>query len=95
MKVFHGKIFKLLISVFSAWLICSSLSFAAPRAKLWPYWLKNNPQSAKIINHKAWQNLLDQYVIKTRSGVNLVRYSSFSKQSKKDLNDYLRYLSKI
>lgn len=76
-------------------MMLASLSLAGPTKNLWPRWQTHNPESKQTINHKAFQTFLDQYVVKTESGINAVKYSQVNDQDKSKLSHYIKYLSNI
>lgn len=83
------------IIVASLLLSLSTLVLAAPSKKLWSRWLPYNAQSTQTINHQAYQNFLNRYIVQSATGVNLVKYSKVSRKDKQRLNNYLNGLSKI
>ncbi len=72
-----------------------SMSFAAPSARLMPYFLKHRINSTQTINHQKWQSLLSRYVVRSRNGLNLVRYSRFSRHDRRVLAQYLKALAGV
>lgn len=57
-------------------------------------WKKNDPTSTITIDHQIWDNFLNRY-IHSREGINLLDYKGVSKQSKKQLNAYIKQLTEI
>ncbi len=66
---------------------------AAPAAKLIDFWSEYNDSST--IDHQAWQNFLDEYLVAGNNGVNLFKYSAVSKGDHKTLKTYLTTLQAI
>ena len=73
--------------------IVSFSTFSAPKSELWPYWNKSNESNAAVIDHQAWQQLLDQYLI-SKGDYTLFKYSSVSTKDKQVLTNYLERLAK-
>ena len=67
---------------------------AAPSSEDWSFWDKNNNQSLNIIDHNAWQELLDTYLV-VKSDGNLFRYSKVSKNDDEKLDNYIHQLVSI
>lgn len=65
---------------------------AAPSAELWDYWQHSGERTG--IDHAAWQEFLDTYVIKQAVGPNLVRYADVTAADKQRLRNYINDLSK-
>lgn len=57
-------------------------------------WQQNSPKSTAQINHRLWDNFLSRF-IHSNNGINLVDYSSASKQGKEQLNTYIKQLAAI
>lgn len=47
---------------------------AAPKADLWPDWQAHDAQSAAVIDHSAWQSVLDDYLAVTEPGASSFDY---------------------
>ena len=56
---------------------------------------KNNPHSTLVIDHHLFQKFIDKYVYEDESGVNLIRYSKVINEDKKNLDQYIKYLTAI
>ncbi len=69
--------------------------YAAPAAKAITFWVDSNEASSKSINHDAWQNLLDKYLVSTPNGVNLFKYSAVPGTDRKALKHYIKTLEAI
>jgi hypothetical protein len=73
-----------------------SHAFAAPAAKLWPYWQKHDPNSVSVVDHTDWDKILNRYVdARHPSGINRFHYGSVREQDKHALNIYLKKMAKI
>jgi hypothetical protein len=48
---------------------------AAPKADLWPDWQAHDPESSVVIDHSAWQAVLDRYVAGVEPGVTTFDYA--------------------
>ncbi|MEA3362119.1 MAG: DUF547 domain-containing protein, partial [Thermodesulfobacteriota bacterium] len=67
-----------------------TIAFAAPKAELWPHWQANDPQSNISVDHSAWAQFLDKYLVVGKSGaVNRVRYAAVSSADKDNLAKYI------
>ncbi len=69
-------------------------SFSAPKSELWSYWNVSNENSTQVIDHSAWQNILDHNLV-TEGENHLFRYASISDKDKQTLNQYLQSLAKL
>ncbi|HBV75193.1 MULTISPECIES: DUF547 domain-containing protein [Vibrio] len=78
----------LLLSLFSF------SSIAAPKAELWPYWNVSNEKSTQVIDHSAWQTILDHNLV-VESKNHLFRYATMSDKDKQTLHHYLQSLAKL
>lgn len=77
-------------------LIISASAYAAPKAELWPRWQSNDAQSNISIDHSAWAQFLDKYLVISQSDTaNLVRYADVSDEDKESLSQYLVELSHV
>lgn len=73
-----------------------TVTFAAPKAELWPRWQANNSQSNISVDHAAWAQFLDKYlVIGKFEAVNRIRYVAVSSADKDSLAHYLAELSSV
>jgi hypothetical protein len=68
---------------------------AAPEADLWPRWQAHDPDATATIDHTAWGDFLDNYLVVRDDGANLVRYASVSEADRRALDSYLDKLSGI
>jgi hypothetical protein len=68
---------------------------AAPEAELWPRWQAHDPDSTATIDHTAWGEFLDAYLVVRDDGANLVRYAGVSEADRQALDAYLDKLSGI
>ena len=84
---------KFAFTLFAALLV--NHASAAPSADLWERWTQHDSASTQTIDHSAWESLLDRNLLRHNTGVNHFRYELISQPDKKNLNDYLVYLTKI
>jgi len=78
--------------------IWSSLLIAAPKAELIPFWNKSDEANQAIVNHSAWQAILDGYLEANHpSGINRFDYKKLKANAtdKKKFDDYLSYLQSL
>ena len=68
---------------------------AAPDADLWPRWQAHDPESTATIDHAAWGEFLDAYLVVRPDGANLVRYAGVSEADRRALDGYLDKLAGI
>lgn len=77
-------------------IIFTTSAYAAPKADLWPRWQTNDAQDNSRINHSAWADFLDKYLVSGQAGeTSLIRYSNVSSEDKNTLTSYLDRLSMI
>ena len=53
-----------------------AISHAAPDADLWPDWQAHDAQSTDVIDHSAWQAVLDRYLTVVEPGVTSFDYAA-------------------
>jgi hypothetical protein len=68
---------------------------AAPEADLWPRWQAHDPDATATIDHTAWGDFLDDYLVVRDDGANLVRYAGVSEADRRALDSYLDKLAGI
>lgn len=66
----------------------------APSAKPWDRWQAHDPASTRALDHSAWSDLLNRFVV-VQTGVNLVRYGDFDQAATQQLDDYLALLQAV
>ena len=86
--------------IVAALLLISSLfsthsAEAAPGADVWDVWQKSNPESEQKVDHQAWQNVLDNYLVASEDGINRVRYEALGAEGRAELTGYLDALQAI
>ena len=86
-------IHKFLLGLFLG--LATQIAAAAPSADLIDYWLDSDENNSQSIDHQAWQEILDTYLVKEASGVNLFKYSSVSNSDHKKLKTYIDGLAAI
>lgn len=83
----------LYLSFFS---LASPATLAAPSADAWDFWAVDDPQSTREVDHTAWQNFLDQYLVPQADGVNRVAYNRVGLgDGRERLKAYLQTLTDI
>lgn len=65
---------------------------AAPKADLWPRWQAHQPASQLQVDHQAWSDWLQRYLVASPGQVTRVRYSTVSAADRKALKEYLAQL---
>jgi hypothetical protein len=83
---------KRLFIFLAGFFICGqfSIATAAPKADLWVFWDHSNEAGTASLDHSAWQEFLDTYLVtETDSGVYLVRYRAVTDQHRKVLDAYI------
>ena len=84
------------VVVACAFLLVGAAATAAPQAELWPRWEAHDASSEETIDHSAWGDFLDQYLIADHpSGVNRVPYGDVSPADHRSLQDYLDRLQAV
>ncbi len=78
------------------WAVISSNAVAAPKAELWPKWMKHDRHSTQTISHHAWKLFLEHHLdINHSSGVHRLNYKMVKKEDKQKLNTYIQTLESI
>lgn len=73
-----------------------SLASAAPKAELWPFWQASNEASTATVDHAAWQQILDRYLLVNHpSGISRFDYEAVSKSDVELLDSYLLQLQAL
>jgi len=94
MKV--GKIIRLLRRVVVLLIIFVGHTQAQQAANLIPFWDDREPESGLLVNHAAWQSLLDKYLDDQHpSGINRFDYAAVARSDRRVLNEYLKYLQSL
>ena len=88
------QFFVALITVLLLQGMFSSSVQAAPAKVLLTEWSAFDANSKVSVDHRAWQAFLSKYV-KTRSGINLVKYAAVTNADKAALGKYIAYLQNI
>ena len=75
----------------------TGVASAQSKAELIPVWDASDESNASVIDHNAWQLLIDEYVLKHESGVNRVDYGALkaSADDRARLDDYLDMLQSL
>ncbi len=78
-----------------ALIVLSQAAAAAPSADLWPYWQEHDESSTRTVDHAAWGEFLEDYLVKADDGINRVRYSAVDEADRRKLDGYIERLSNI
>ncbi|HEX6141928.1 MAG TPA: DUF547 domain-containing protein, partial [Geminicoccaceae bacterium] len=62
---------------------------AAPEARLWPFWDRHDPASARTVDHGPWAGFLAGYVREGDDGVNRVAYREVTDGGRASLERYV------
>lgn len=76
-------------------LLWSFPAAAAPKADLWPYWQTNDSQSQIRVDHAAWGEFLQKYLVVAGEGPNLLRYAAVTKADQQALATYVEQLAAV
>ncbi|WP_283131474.1 DUF547 domain-containing protein [Enterovibrio norvegicus] len=71
-----------------ALLLATSQAVAAPKSELWSFWDKSDQNNSNAIEHTAWQQTLDTYLVE-KGQHNLFNYSAVSTADKAVLDQYI------
>jgi hypothetical protein len=74
-------------------LLC--LTIPVSFAEILPSWGAHDDSSTEVIDHQAWQNFLDRYLLTDDFGQTYFAYSKVSRGERGDLNSYIRMLEGI
>ena len=77
--------------------LLSTLTLAAPKSELIPFWDNSDESNTTEIDHSEWQQLLDDYLEEHPSGINRFDYGALKEEEEdfKLLVDYLLRLSEL
>ena len=67
----------------------------APKSTLWERWAAHSPSATDTIDHGVWDDFLATNVVSQADGGNRLAYAKVSEADKKQLDDYLSYLSAL
>lgn len=70
-------------------LLFTGIAQAAPKAEPWPRWQVHDAHSSATIDHSAWTDFLQRYVVKGDDGINRVRYAAVSQADRAALQRYI------
>ena len=68
-------------------------SWAAPAPEAWALWDDHAPDDSAHIDHRAWQEFLDGYLLAGPDGVNRVAYGAVTPEDRQRLQSYLQALA--
>ena len=80
------------LTVLLALLTAAAPTRAAPDADLWERWLAHDPASTAVIDHRAWTDFLQAYVVADRGGIHRVRYGAVTPTDRAALDAYIAQL---
>src|SRR5690625_946183 len=87
---------KLITAIACLILWCTPLHANNTPAELWDFWAAHNDANPDRIDHSAWDELLNRYVVTNHeSGINRFRYGDMSKADRSKLDDYIERLSEL
>ncbi|MFW5782941.1 MAG: DUF547 domain-containing protein [bacterium] len=73
--------------------MATQTAVAAPQAELWPRWEAHDPASTQRVDHTAWGDFMDDYLITDHpSGVNMVDYAGVTEADRAALDRYVAAL---
>ncbi|MEM7562751.1 MAG: DUF547 domain-containing protein [Pseudomonadota bacterium] len=87
------NIFFLTFVLAGFWLGGFSKVNAAPESDLWDRWTAHDASATQSIDHSAWQQLLDRFVLPSEDGVNRFAYAHFRKPHRAQLDGYIKQLT--
>jgi hypothetical protein len=73
----------------------TSISFAAPKAELWPRWSAHDADSSQTIDHSAWNAWLGRFVVTSADGINRVAYGRITVDDRNALQSYIQSLAAL
>lgn len=74
-------------------LVCSASAMAASQSGITQHWSAYNKSSTATIDHSAFADFLQQYVVKRDNAPNLMQYDRISKKAHKRLEAYIHKLA--
>jgi hypothetical protein len=88
---------KVLIRVLCAVIVvvAATTTQAAPRSELWDRWLAHDPNSARRIDHDAWEAFLTRYLKIGSDGVHRVAYALVTPADRRALDAYVQKLADL
>lgn len=77
-------------------LFSAATLYAAPAAKLWPYWRSSLAASSVSVDHSQWGDFLANYLVAgSGSEPNRLRYAAVSAADRQQLDGYLNMLGQV
>lgn len=76
-------------------LITWNTASAQPKPEAIDHWKTNNPASKAVVDHSAWDALLQKYIRAADDGLNLFDYGGVTEDDKEALEGYLDMLSDV
>ncbi len=68
-------------------------AWAAPKADLWPRWQASDPGSNIRVDHSAWAEFLEKYLVTKNDGINRVTYGAVKSEDRRRLDAYIARLA--
>ena len=68
---------------------------AAPKAVLWERWTAHDPDASDRIDHGAWSDFLERYLMTSSDGINRIAYGQVTPEDATALKSYVEDLSKV
>lgn len=86
-----------MVLLMAGWIIgvCSWPVEAAPKAVLWERWTAHDPASSAVIDHGAFGDFLERYLMTGSDGINRIAYGKVAKADVSALGDYIEGLSNV
>ena len=76
-------------------LLCPGVAYSAPDADLWPDWQAHDPHSMEKVDHSAWQNVLDRYLVAVEPGVTAFDYASAKSGGYGAISGYIASMTQV
>lgn len=90
-----------MLKILTSFIVILTLAFksmsvlAAPKKELDPVWNRFATQKSIEVDHKVWQDFLDQYLHLDQSGQTFVDYQQVDMPNRSKLDGYLEYLTSL
>ena len=75
--------------------VVSLSACTAPPESTWSFWRQGDETSEARVDHDAWNQFLEEYVVDDGSGINKVRYGAVTPESRRSLENYLKRVSAL
>lgn len=84
-----------LVLFFACNTILAGSVLAAPKAKLWEFWIAHDSDSTTTIDHSAWNEFLANYLRRRPDGINRFAYRAVSPSQRELLSTYIDGLAAL